>query len=190
MTRPLLLASTSPRRQTLLREAGLAFEIAAPPDDEHTHASGLAPRDLVLANARRKAAAIARLHPDRVILSADTEVVLDDRVLGNPADLDDARRMLLQLAGRDHHVITGVVLHFPGPPHEDAWIDSTTVRFHDLDAARVDAYLARVPVLDKAGAYALQEHGELLVASVTGSRTNVVGLPVESVLARLKHHGL
>lgn len=181
----IVLASSSPRRSGLLRSAGLEFSAEACETAEiHDPALGLA--GLVTANARTKALSVAAGHPDAVVIGADTLVWLDGHALGKPADPDQARRMLGRLAGRVHEVATGVHLVRLEPHRQIEFHEVTRVRFRELDGAAIDDYLTRVHVLDKAGAYALQDQGELIVESVEGSRSNVVGLPLGRTLSALR----
>lgn len=184
MRPPLILASASPRRVELLRRIAPQFSVApshAPEIDD----GALAPRALVELNARRKALAVAERYPDHLVLGADTLVFLDGRALGKPADQSQAAQMLERLSGRAHEVITGVCLVHLRAARMRVFAESTRVRFLEFGAETVAEYLAAVDVLDKAGAYALQERSELLVEHVEGSRSNVVGLPVEAVQAAL-----
>lgn len=182
---PLILASASPRRAELLRSAGVEFKtVAAVAEELHDAPSGLAP--LVASNACAKALAVAASFPRSVVLGADTLVWLDGLPLGKPRDLGEARRMLMALSGRTHQVATGVHLVRLEPRLQVEFHEVSYVRFRPLDEALVTEYLARVNTLDKAGAYALQEHGNLIVESVEGSRSNVVGLPVSRTLAALR----
>jgi septum formation protein len=181
---PLVLASASPRRRELLLAAGLTCTVEPAQVDELDDPElGLAA--LVLANARAKALAVAGAKPDAVVLGADTLVWIDGRSLGKPRDVEAARGMLGELSGRLHEVATGVHLVRLEPRVQVEFHEVTRVRFRQLDAEVISEYLRRVDVLDKAGAYALQEHGEMLVESVEGSRSNVVGLPMERVAAAL-----
>jgi septum formation protein len=184
---PLVLASASPRRRKLLLAAGLTCTVEPAQVDELDDAKvGLA--GLVLANARAKALSVAGTRPGDIVVGADTLVWLDGRPLGKPMDTDSARRMLGELSGRVHEVATGVHLVRLEPRVQVEFHEVTRVRFRQLDAEIITEYLRRVDVRDKAGAYALQEHGEMLVESVEGSRSNVVGLPVERVTAALERH--
>jgi len=169
----------------LLAAAGISFEVC-PADTDEALLPGEAPAAAVVRLARLKALAVSPRFPDRVVLGADTLVVVDNETLSKPGDLDKARGMLRRLAGRAHEVLTGVCLRRERPMAEDAWHTRTVVRFRPLDAAAIEDYLRRVHVLDKAGAYAIQEHGERIVASIDGPLSNVVGLPVEEVVARLR----
>ena len=175
---PVILASTSPRRRELLREVVEHFEVA---DSKATELEGalLPPRALCEANARIKAWAVARERPEGLVLGADTLVFLDDEPLGKPRDLEAARAMLRRLSGRVHGVITGVCLVHRQGGRMTCFAEATHVRFKPYGEDVIDAYVREVPVLDKAGSYAIQTHGDWLVERVEGSRSNVVGLPVE-----------
>ena len=150
----------------------------------HDPALGLA--SLVTANARTKALTVAADHPDAIVIGADTLVWLDGHALGKPASPAEAREMLTRLAGRVHEVATGVHLVRLEPRQQIEFHETTRVRFRPLGDEEISAYLARVDVLDKAGAYAMQEHGEMIIESVEGSRSNVVGLPLQRTLAALQ----
>lgn len=186
MIPPLVLASRSPRRRELLLSAGVPGVTVVPSDvvESSDVSGGLA--SLVLTNARAKATDVATRYPAEVVLGADTLVWLDGAMLGKPADLKDARKMLALLSGRVHEVGTGVHLVRRSPHLQVEFHETTRVRFRSLDDRMIDDYLARVDPLDKAGAYALQEHGDLLIESVEGSRSNVVGLPIGRTLAALQ----
>lgn len=182
----LVLASRSPRRRELLLAAGLDNVTVVPSAaaESGDPSSGLA--SLVLHNARMKAAEVAPRHPESVVLGADTLVWLDGDVLGKPQNPAEAARMLSRLSGRAHEVCTGVSLLRLSPHKQVEFHETTRVRFRKLSPGTIADYLAKVDVLDKAGSYALQEHGEMLVEAVEGSRSNVVGLPVERTLAALR----
>jgi len=183
---PLVLASRSPRRRELLAAAGVRDIFVDSSDTEEIADASLGLGPLVLANARAKATEVARSHPRSVVLGADTLVWIDGEPLGKPQSLDEARKMLARLSGRVHEVCTGVHIVRLQPQGQIEFHETTRVRFRLLTPALIDAYLAKVDVLDKAGAYALQEHGDLIIDSVEGSRSNVVGLPVERTLAALR----
>jgi len=181
----IILASASPRRRRLLEEAGIEFAVA-PADVPEVRPPGEAPEAYALRLAREKAAAVAQNAPDAVVIGADTVVVLGQDVLEKPADFAEARRMLGALSGKTHRVITGVCLLRREPFHEDAWTTTSRVTFRRLSETDIDRYLSLIDPLDKAGAYAVQEYGDLIVERVDGSLTNVIGLPVEEVVARLQ----
>ena len=180
----LILASTSPRRADLLRESGISFRVE-PPQVEEWSAEDfpeIQPGELARGNARRKARAVAERHPGQPILAADTIVVCEGRVLGKPADEEVARQMLGWLSGRTHEVVTAVVLVLPDGKKIRESVVRTRVKFREIGSAEVQAYVRETDVLDKAGAYALQDGGGRLVERVEGSRSNVIGLPMETVL--------
>ena len=177
---PVILASQSPRRHSLLREVIPAFEVV-PSDATEIHDRSLGPRRLCEINAQRKAFAVAACHPDHLVIGADTLVFLDGEPLGKPVDLDAAKAMLRRLSDRAHEVVTGVCLIHKNAARVRLLSESTRVRFRSLTEDDIAEYLARVDVLDKAGAYALQEEGHRIVAAVEGSHSNVVGLPVEAL---------
>ncbi len=179
-----VLASASPRRQELLRELGVPF-VVAPAQTAELHHEQLTAGELCLINAHRKAMAVARRFPDALVLGADTLVTLGTTLFGKPADLADAARMLGQLAGQSHHVVTGVCLLHLRRHRERLFAETTTVTFRPLNPEQIRAYLTAINPLDKAGAYAIQEHGDDLVAGIVGSYSNVVGLPLERLRAEL-----
>ncbi len=144
------------------------------------------PYELCQINAYRKARAVAKKHPDDLVLGADTIVCLGHQILGKPRNLEDAFNVLRRLQGKSHEVATGVcLLHLRGH-RQSVFAESTTVTFRSLRPEDIRRYLAKIDPLDKAGAYAIQEHGELIVREVSGSFSNVVGLPLERVQAELE----
>jgi septum formation protein len=185
---PLILASASPRRSELLRQMGLQFEVLAAraPEVQPEH---LTPAEICQINAYRKARAVAKKHPDALVLGADTLVCLGTRIFGKPASRPAAEEMLIELQGQEHEVITGVCLAHLRTHRTELFAEVTTVRFHRLTLEHVRVYLSRIDPLDKAGAYAIQEHGELIVERIDGSFSNVVGLPVERLQAALSTWG-
>lgn len=180
--RALILASASPRRRELLATHGVAFSVEEAAVEEAVSAAE--PRKLPEENARLKAEAVAARHPAALVIGADTVVLFRGRIIGKPRDLADAARILRELAGHEHEVVTGVALIGLAAGVRDSFSASTRIRFKPFGEETVRAYLARVPVLDKAGAYALQEHGELLVEAVEGDPDNAIGLPVGELLNR------
>lgn len=179
---PLVLASASPRRQEILGWAGLDFEVC-PSDAEPDWAPGQSPEAHVVASAAAKAQAVAPGFPGRLVIGADTVVVLGHEVLGKPRDAADAARMLTALSGRTHTVFTGIAVARGGSAEVLAQdVDASRVTFRKLSVAAIADYVATGDPLDKAGAYGVQSAGGTLVAEVMGSYLNVVGLP----LARLQ----
>jgi septum formation protein len=181
---PLILTSNSPRRSELLRGLGLDFTVV-PSDATELHTEQLTAVEISQLNAYRKARAVAKKFPDSLVLGADTLVSLEDALLGKPADLDDACRMLTQLQGRTHRVVTGVCLVHLRGHRQKLFADATEVTFWPLNIHQIRDYLGRINPLDKAGAYAIQEQGDRLIETISGSFTNVVGLPVERLRAEL-----
>ena len=178
----IILASQSPRRQELLRQMGVKFRVVtAEVAEEHGH--GRAARAICKRNALAKAAAVAEKFPKQTVLGADTLVHLGDDCFGKPASLAEARQMLGRLSGRPHQVTTACALVCGG--RKKIFSVTTRVTFRELSAKQINTYLRAVPVLDKAGAYAVQEKGEWIVESLHGSLTNVVGLPVERLRCEL-----
>ncbi|MGE0462945.1 MAG: nucleoside triphosphate pyrophosphatase [Vicinamibacterales bacterium] len=174
----LLLASASPRRAQLLTAAGIRFE-ARPAEVDEAPRPGEVPADYVRRVAREKAEAVARLNPGRLVLGADTTVVVDGTILAKAGDPDEARAMLARLAGRAHQVLTGVALVGPGISAVD--VAATTVEFAPMTSEDIDQYVATDEWRDKAGAYAVQGRAGRFVTRLEGSYTNVVGLPVSLV---------
>jgi septum formation protein len=185
---PLILASASPRRAELLRQLKLEFEVV-PSDAKEVFDEHLSPLELCQLNAHRKARTVAKKIPDALVLGADTLVFLDHKIFGKPADKAQAKSMLQQLQGRTHQVVTGVSLIHLRAHTEKIFADSTDVLFRTLTPEQIDDYLSKMNPLDKAGAYAIQENGALLVSEISGSFTNVVGLPVEMVQSELSTWG-
>jgi len=185
----LILASASPRRDVLLRQIGLSFEVI-PSESNESQSEQLSPFEICQLNAYRKARSVAKLDPDAVVLGADTLVCLGHELLGKPADLPKAEEMLKRLQGRTHQVVTGVCLIHLRDHRQATFADSTDVTFHPLGTAAIRRYLESIKPLDKAGGYAIQEHGELIVKEIAGSYSNVVGLPVERVASILRNWGM
>ncbi len=182
----LILASQSPRRRELLERAGLAFRVEVR-ETEELHDASLAPEKLCALNAAAKAEAVAAEFPHDTVIGADTLVFIDGAPLGKPADTEEAAAMLSRLQGRTHSVCTAVAVILPHGERRD-FVETTTVRFLPLDADAIQRYLAAVYVLDKAGAYAIQEHGEMIIDSICGDIDNVIGLPVTRLLEQLPQH--
>ncbi len=179
----LILASQSPRRRELLAREGIAFRVETR-DTEELHDASLPPEVLCARNAAAKAEAVAAEFPQDTVIGADTLVFIDKEPLGKPADRAAAAAMLARLQGRTHSVCTAVALILPGGERRD-FVETTTVCFLPLDAVAIERYLDAVYVLDKAGAYAIQEHGEMIIDHIEGDWDNVVGLPVARLLSLL-----
>lgn len=175
---PLILASQSPRRRALLAASGVEFDVCVSNTDESLHLTSGAPRVVALKTALAKGEAIAETAPlGRLILSADTIVIIDGEILNKPADRAEARAMLTRLSGRTHEVITGIALIRAGG---EALVDavSAKVRFHALAPSLIDDYVYSGEADDKAGSYGIQGLGSQLVAAVDGDLTGVIGLPM------------
>ena len=181
---PLILASASPRRAELLKLLPVKFQVLPghAPEVAYEH---LSPLEICQLNAHRKARAVAKKIPDALVLGADTLVFLDNEILGKPRNLADARQMISRLQGRHHQVVTGVCLMHLRCHRERIFAVSTDVLFHPLNARQIRDYLASIQPLDKAGAYAIQDSGEKIISEISGSYSNVVGLPVEKLREEL-----
>ena len=173
-----MLASRSPRRSVLLRDAGYDIEVS-PADVEEHHRSDESPRAYVSRLAVDKVVAVAQRYPEQIVIGADTVVVLDDVVFGKPLDRAEAVGMLTKLAGRTHTVLTGVVVMRASTVFKG--VESSEGTFVELTSARFDWYVSRGESDDKAGAYAAQGVGSRLIERINGSYTNVVGLPMAMV---------
>jgi septum formation protein len=201
----LILASASPRRQELLRNAGISFAVqpAGVPEAPLENESA---RNCAERLARAKARAVFRRHQDAVVLGADTVVVVDGQILGKPGSADDATGMLRLLSGRTHEVITGVCLSGPGPRlcaanppggaseqksgFEDVRSECTEVTMAELSDQEIRAYVASGEPMDKAGAYAIQGRASRWIGRIEGDYFNVVGLPVALVFRMLQEHAI
>ncbi|UCH79047.1 MAG: septum formation protein Maf [Candidatus Coatesbacteria bacterium] len=186
---PLLLVSTSPRRYFLLREAGIPFEAVAPRDVAEDFPAGEAPADLVVRHAAAKARSVAGDYPGRLLLGADTVVVLDGVIYGKPAGEEEAREMLATLQGRTHTVYTGLALLDLASEEELTEFEATEVTMRPLGEEEIASYVATGEPLDKAGAYAIQGRGAFLVKRVDGDYFNVVGLPLYRLSKMLQTAG-
>lgn len=170
-----ILASSSPRRLQLLQQIGIEAEVRPAAFDELS--TGKMADEVVLANAVGKCQAVCSACGDKVpVIAADTVVVLDGKILGKPKDAADAVRMLMELSGRTHKVLTGVAVSFDG--RQLAEVCETEVIFRTLTAAEIADYVATGEPLDKAGAYGIQGRGAVFVEKINGCYNNVVGLPL------------
>ncbi|MCX6348063.1 MAG: Maf family protein [Candidatus Aureabacteria bacterium] len=175
---PVVLASDSPRRREMIRAAGIAFSPCSCPTREKSFPGR--PSLTVRSNAEAKAREAEKLRPEALIIAADTIVYLR-RVFGKPANLREAERMLLSLSGKTHAVYSAVTVSLPARGGRVTRIATTRVRMKPLDRRAVRAYFRKVNPLDKAGAYAIQEQGEMIVEGIAGSLSNVIGLPLEAL---------
>lgn len=198
--RHIYLASRSPRRRELLKQAGIAFEVLLYREDprrgldvDETPASDEDPRDYVLRMARIKAqAAVARLQQRRLptlpVLAADTTVVLGRRILGKPCDADDAAAMLALLADREHQVLTAVALQWQD--RLDTCLSVSQVVLGPMTKREIERYVASREPMDKAGAYAIQGRAGAFVRRIEGSYTGIMGLPLFETVTLLKAFGV
>jgi septum formation protein len=185
---PLVLASGSPRRSQLLERAGVSFEVL-PPGIEELEQAGEAPEALVVRLAREKAIAVARRvggRPRRVVLGADTLVVLGEDVLGKPRDAADAEEILGRLVGHTHRVLTGVAVVSSDAFQVREHLVASRVRMRPAGRDEIRRYVATGEPLDKAGAYAAQGRGRDFIEEIVGSESNVIGLPVDETLGLLR----
>lgn len=171
----IILASGSPRRSELLKKYGVEFYVFVPQVDELADCADL--RALPCMNAELKAAAAAEIFPDKIIIAADTVIFFNNSVIGKPHDPDDAIRILQLFAGREHEVITGCAVICRKLGLKYVFRDTSYVKFKPLDRVKISDYIGKVNVLDKAGAYAVQEYGDDIIEKYTGSLENIIGLP-------------
>ena len=184
----LILASASPRREELLRSAGISFAVQ-PADVDETPLAGEGARECAERLAREKALAVWRTRPQDVVLGADTIVVVDGAILGKPVDGADAARMLRMLSGRQHEVITGVCLVGPRAgrdPETRIESETTLVQMSEISESEIRDYVATGEPMDKAGAYAIQGIASRWIPRIEGDYSNVVGLPVALVYRMLR----
>lgn len=187
MKKRLILASGSPRRKELLEELGYEFDVITS-DAEEVHRSDISLTELCELNAQIKTRAVAKSYPDAVVLGGDTLVYIDEEPLGKPKSAQEAVEMLERLSGRVHQVCSGMCL-IEGD-REQPFHEVTDVVFKQIDSETIREYMKRVNVMDKAGSYAVQEHGEMIVDRVEGDVSNVVGLPQQKVFEQLAAFGL
>ena len=183
----IVLASASPRRRDLLSEAGFEFEVEPSHTQEIAH-EHFTVREIVLWNAKAKAEEVSRRRPDALVIGADTLVAIDGAPLGKPRDLNDAHAMLRRLNGRAHEVFSGVWLSWGTRQQALGFVQTSRVSFRELSEKEMRDYLRRIDPLDKAGAYAAQEENDAtrIIAKIDGSRTNVIGLPMEMLKKALR----
>lgn len=182
-----ILASMSPRRTELLKQAGILHEVIPSNVIEGTDGREH-PANYVGRLAREKALDVARDNRDAVVIGSDTVVVLGGMILEKPTDRDDAHRMLSRLSGATHEVLTGVSII--GPDRHDLFVTTTHVTFIDIPESWLDGYLDSPEPYDKAGAYGIQGSGGLFVERLTGDYYNVVGLPLRPLVETLEQHGV
>lgn len=185
--RPVILASASPRRASLLRQVGVAFQVHPPQFEEPTaHHVSETPGTAATELAIRKVQAIAENYPRALIIGADTVVVLRNKLMGKPTDDREAKSMLRAISGHTHKVITGVALLLRPEASLHTFTEETLVRFRTLTDQEIDRYVQTGESQDKAGAYGIQGRGALLVHSIRGDYNNVVGFPLTSFYEQLR----
>ena len=183
---PLILASASPRREELLKTAGLTFRVI-PANVNEAGFKKETPQEHVRRLSREKARAVAIRHPDALVLGADTIVVIDDMILGKPESKKQAREMLQKLSNRFHTVFTGFTLSSTDAGISKTRVARSCVRFKKMGLEEIDWYINTKEPYDKAGGYAAQGKGAAFIRSISGSYTNVIGLPLAGVLDELKN---
>ncbi len=185
---PFILASSSPRRRRLLEQLGMEFRVVPSDVDEALHDEG-EPKELSRMLVADKAESVARLHPDSLVLAADTIVVHGGEIFGKPVDTQDAWRMLRALSGSVHTVHTGIALSHIESGRSESVTESTRVYFSPLSSDEIRTYIEGGSPMDKAGAYGIQDdHGALFVERIEGDYYNVVGLPLNRLYRLLKTH--
>lgn len=188
--RSIVLASASPRRRELLALIASHYEVVPSEFDESEMPDDLCPREHVIKSAAEKARDVASRVEDGLVIGSDTVVSIDEHILGKPMDEDDAARMLAILSGRVHQVYTGVCVVDTRGGREACGAECTDVRFRELDDEIIRRYVATGEPLDKAGAYAIQGFGSVLVEGISGDFFNVVGLPVYRLSRILEGFGV
>jgi septum formation protein len=176
----IVLATSSPRRKELMNRLAESFRIV-PVDVDESSVAESDPERFAMRAAALKAETAAATHPDAIVIGADTVVTVEGRLLGKPADREDAKAMLELLSGRTHLVITGIALWHKSSNRSLVDREVTAVTFRPLSVAMIDAYLDRGDFLDKAGAYAIQDVGKAFVSAIDGDYDNVVGFPISRV---------
>jgi septum formation protein len=189
MEHTVILASNSPRRRELLAQVGMTF-LVAPANVDESMRAGEIPNDYAERLALDKARAVASRRQEGIVIAADTIVVVGGSIFGKPSDAADALRMLSELSGRGHEVITGLAVMDAATGRSAARTSVTHVWFRDLSAKEIMAYVATGEPLDKAGAYGIQERGALLVERIDGCYSNVVGLPLSLLGEMLREFGV
>ncbi|WP_422444555.1 Maf family protein [Thermoanaerobacterium sp. DL9XJH110] len=189
MSKRLILASASPRRRQLLAQLGLEFSVE-PSNHSENLVENLAPGPLAVSLAEQKAKAVARRHREGIIIGADTIVAIGEKVLGKPANAEDAVKMLTRLSGRWHSVFTGLVLIEAETNRQLRGYEESRVKFKVLSEKEIKNYIKTGEVWDKAGAYAIQGMGALFVEKIEGCYYNIVGLPLYKLSTMLKEFGM
>ncbi len=177
--KPIILASSSPRRKRLLAEANFSF-IVDPSDFDETKVTTRDPYEMVKQLSKEKAREVAKRHPNSIIIAADTTVYCEEQILEKPKDTEDAKRMLRFLNGKTHSVITGVTVIDTGTKRETTEAEESKVRIKTLNEREIEEYVLTGEAMDKAGAYAVQEGlSQHFIEKTEGDYTNIVGLPID-----------
>jgi septum formation protein len=179
----IILASKSPRREQLLKEAGIEFVIC-PSDIDESMDLNLSPEEIVMDLAKQKALAVSLKYPKDIVIGADTIVVLQKKILGKPKDEEDAYQMLKTLSGVTHQVFTGVTLVTEGK--SETFFSESKVTMKPFSHERISKYVESLEPMDKAGAYAIQGLGSELVEKYEGDFFTIMGLPISQLLLKLK----
>jgi septum formation protein len=185
----IILASKSPRRRYLLKQAGLEFSVIPSSFNENS-VTMTAPEPYARILAESKARVVSEIYPDRWVIGADTIVLIDNKVLGKPGSNGEAREMLLRLSGKTHQVLTGYCVCCKSRNRFFSETVTTDVRFKDLSSPEIEWYIQTGEPFDKAGSYAIQGLGTFIVKRINGSYTNVVGLPVCEIVEILISEGV
>ncbi|MCK4578536.1 MAG: septum formation protein Maf [Candidatus Marinimicrobia bacterium] len=185
----LILASQSPRRTSLLQRLGIPFDVQ-PAEIEEAAGDGESPEQTCRRLAREKAGAVADLHPESLVIGSDTIVLLDDALLGKPANLTEARSMLRSLADRTHLVKTAVSMQCRDRGLDTEFVESTAVSFGKVTDEDIALYLETDPPLDKAGAYGIQDFSGVFVDRIEGCYHNVMGFPLARFYRHLRETGI
>ncbi|MEI6054597.1 MAG: Maf family protein [Lentisphaerota bacterium] len=185
----IILASTSPRRIEIFKRLGFSF-IAVPPDFDESSMQGLEPYSMPLIFAQKKAESLSLRFKADVVIGFDTLVFHNGKILGKPKDLNEAKNFFFELSGNYHEVITGCSIVSLELKIFKTFSDTSKVKFKNLTRQIIDEYLLKVNTLDKAGAYAVQEYGEMIIEHTEGSIDNIIGLPTEKLLEEMKNLSL
>lgn len=179
----IILASESPRRKEILTRLGIVFSVHKP--SVHEISEYCCPSLVPVINACLKAESVALRFPNHTVIGADTVIEFEGRVLGKPESVSDAVEMLISMSGKKHLAVTAVCIRKIEDDIKCIFSDSTEVEFRNFSASTVKEYVGRVNTLDKAGAYAVQEYGDMLIRNINGSYDNVIGLPSEKLVLAL-----
>ncbi len=187
--KPIILASKSPRRKDLLEQIGISFEID-PSDYQEEKDLNLKPHEFAKYLSLQKAKNVAIRHKDSIIIAADTFVVFEGKILGKPSSEETARKMLTKMSGKPHSVITGFTIIDTKTNKIVSKSIETKIYFKNLSPEEINSYIASGEPMDKAGSYAIQGLGGILIEKIEGDHYNVVGLPLTALVEELKNFGI